>query len=43
VYYHLGEFSLAMRYALGAGSLFNVFAEKNEFIETLVGERPFTF
>ena len=37
MYYHLEQFNLSMRYALGAGARFDIFGKKSEFIETLVG------
>ena len=36
VFYHLGELSESLSYALGAGELFDV-NEKSEFVQTLVG------
>ena len=37
VYYHLGEFSDAMTYALGAGDLFDI-QGRSEFIDTLISK-----
>ena len=37
VFYHLEELDDALKYALGAGDLFDV-AQKNEYVDTLIGE-----
>ena len=37
VFYHLGDFDVALNYALGAGHFFIV-TDDSEYVETIIGE-----
>ena len=41
VFYYLEQYETSMKFALKAGKLFDV-SQKNEYTQTLVGERHFS-